>query len=316
MKSKQAKRPRKQLHNRNRRSKNREVLLQGVDGSFTKYQTEQQRLERYLLLPGGLVSEAQVHLIDKEHRIEHSTSGFQKLDRANNIIEQVVPQNPASEHLQLPGSWMLDAHWQNPPGAPPVSTFKVTFKVPDLPPTQSGQTIFLFPGIERAEQGDILQPVLQYGYGGPLGGGAQWYVYSYFIRQGGEPLRSKLLTSVNVGEVLTASIFLEPNSQNRLDYRCGFENKEDSFLEGTTDGEIGTGTWLFLTLESYNAYASDFYPQTQTTFSNIEVTRTDGTTPAIAWKTEKVNRFFAGTIDAVNNGSTNSSIEIKYNSDS
>jgi hypothetical protein len=74
-----------------------------------------------------------------------------------------MPHNivrPPRVEPALGSGWITYASWTNNTGAP-ISLFSTSWIVPPAPATQSGQTIFLFSGIQNS--GFIYQPVLQWG---------------------------------------------------------------------------------------------------------------------------------------------------------
>jgi len=62
-----------------------------------------------------------------------------------------------------------------------IQAFSTTWKVPSLPTTlNDGQVIFIFDGIQSPDSVSLLQPVLQYGNNGSVGGN-YWSVQNWFI---------------------------------------------------------------------------------------------------------------------------------------
>ena len=117
-----------------------------------------------VLTPGGYRHSALVHRVEPGHAV-HISEGKARL---RNLATGTMVDVP--EHKIQPGDvpgfgsgWIVDAFWQNTTGNP-VTSFKTTWRVPPAPTSDSGQTIFLFNGIDPANPSQaILQPVLQWG---------------------------------------------------------------------------------------------------------------------------------------------------------
>ena len=76
-----------------------------------------------------------------------------------------------------------------------------TWTVPPAPSTDSGQTIFLFNGIQNyGTNYGILQPVLQWGPSA-AGGGSYWSIASWYVTSGGDAFHTTLI-QVDEGDVL------------------------------------------------------------------------------------------------------------------
>ena len=97
----------------------------------------------------------------------------------------LMPYNVVHPPRRVPAfgsGWITYASWTNNTGSP-ISLFSTNWVVPPDPSTQSGQTIFLFNGIQNSS--NIYQPVLQ--WGGLLLGGNYWTVASWYVDGQGGP---------------------------------------------------------------------------------------------------------------------------------
>lgn len=131
---------------------------------------------------------------------------------------------------EVPGfgsGWITYAYWLNTTGQP-VTEFRSTWQVPPAPTTQSGQTIFLFNGIDPANpSAPILQPVLQWG-GSAAGGGSYWSVASWYVLGNGQAFHTNLVP-VSVGDTIAGIMTLESRSGGLFNYKSEFQG-----IAGTT----------------------------------------------------------------------------------
>jgi hypothetical protein len=161
--------------------------------------------------------------------------------------EPLMPLNvlrPEVIRPALGSGWISYAYWNNNSGYP-ISTFSTTWVVPPVPVTQSGQTIFLFNGIQNTTM--IYQPVLQWGPSG-AGGGNYWSVASWYAAgQGGHSFYSASVP-VNVGQTLVGIMTLTGQSTSGFTYNCEFQGIANTSLPIQNVQQL---TWAAETLEAY-----------------------------------------------------------------
>ena len=200
-----------------------------------------------------------------------------------------IPRRPGNKPL-MPGNvarrgdavpalgsgWIVYADWSNNTGTP-VSYFSTTWTVPPAPATQSGQTIFLFNGIQNSTM--IYQPVLQWGPSA-AGGGNYWAVASWYADgQGGQAFYSSLV-AVNPGDVLTGVMTLTGQNGASFNYDCNFQGIANTDLTIQNVEEL---TWCIETLEAYALAQCSDYPNTaDTAMTNIAI-QTGANSPNLAW---------------------------------
>jgi hypothetical protein len=172
--------------------------------------------------------------------------------------------------------WIASTSWQNDTGTP-VSWFSTTWEVPPEPASDSGQTIFLFNGIQSS--GMIYQPVLQWGESG-AGGGDYWALASWYMDgQSGFGFHSTLV-EVDVGDVVTGLIRLTHQADSSFDYMCEFVGIGDTRLPVQNVEELRD---CVETLEAYGITGCNDYPNThRTRMTSIQI-KTAGVSPALAW---------------------------------
>lgn len=233
----------------------------------------------HVLTPGGWRHRSLVHRIEKE-QVVRVTDSRPKLF---NLATKALVELP--EFKALPGDvpgfgsgWITYAAWTNTTGKP-ISSFRTTFKVPPAPKTSSGQTIFLFPGIDPSDPSlAILQPVLQWG-NSYAGGGPYWSVASWYVLGTGQAFYTPLV-KVNVGDVLVGVMTLTGQSGGKFSYRCEFEGIPGTSLPVQNVDEL---VWCNQTLEAYSITACSDYPNTDfTAMTNINIL-TGNTAPSLSW---------------------------------
>jgi hypothetical protein len=163
---------------------------------------------------------------------------------------------------------VVDANWFNGTGVP-LSYFATSWVVPPPPVTSSGQTIFIFNGIQN-DVGHILQPVLQWGSSG-AGGGDYWGVASWYAENG--PSLHTGLIRVDPGTVLRgvmAAIPLRPSpGGSSFSYSCQFFGIEGTFVPVHAIPEL---TFAVETLEVVHVTRCSDYPDAVCTqMTDIEI---------------------------------------------
>ena len=141
--------------------------------------------EDTVLTPGGLRPRSLVHELQPGYRVSGADGRLRTLDPSGQVVADhglvpvkprgfpLLPRNvnrpprPGGVAPDLGSGWITYASWTNDTGTP-VSRFATTWVVPPAPATRSGQTIFLFNGIQNSTM--IYQPVLQWGSSAAGGG--------------------------------------------------------------------------------------------------------------------------------------------------
>ena len=179
--------------------------------------------DELVLTPGGYRLKSRVHYIEPEHKIGAHAGRLSKLHPQRGIVadlgpvvrrdsaEPLLPANivrrphidaVAAVAPELGSGWITYASWTRPAGQH-VTLFRTTWVVPPPPATQSGQTVFLFNGIQNSSM--IYQPVLQWG-SSAAGGGNYWAVACWYADgQTGHSFYSTLVR-VNPGQVLVGAM--------------------------------------------------------------------------------------------------------------
>jgi hypothetical protein len=273
-----------------------------------------------VLTPGGYRMSSQVHHIEPGAVIDSTNNHFKKLDSKGTLLadlgplepkaggKPLMPENVAPHPKLVPAlgsGWIAYAGWTE--SAKPVSYFATTWVVPPAPATQSGQTIFLFNGIQNSTM--IYQPVLQWGPSA-AGGGNYWAVASWYADgQGGKSFYSSLVR-VNPGTVLVGVMSETGQSRTGFNYNCQFNGIANTGLPITNVQQL---TWCIETLEAYSVQKCSDYPATcKTAMRNIQI-QAGGANVTPAWAaTNKVTDCGQHAV-VVSNASPGGEVDIYYN---
>lgn len=281
--------------------------------------------EELVLTPGGFRPKSQVKMIEPGHVLRVTGGNLQKIQRQTgkvaadfgqlpyrpenepNLPKNVfVPAPPKAAKAPAFGSgWISYSYWPNNTGNA-ISSFATTWTVPPEPATQSGQTIFLFNGIQNATM--IYQPVLQFGPSA-AGGGNFWAVASWYVDGQGGIANHSTLVRVNPGDVLVGIMRLTGSGPNGFDYDCVFEGIPNSDLQVQNIPQL---TWACETLEAYNITTCSDYPATEETmFRGISI-QTGGIRPSLAWTPVNAVTDCGQKCIVVSNSATNGEVDIYY----
>jgi hypothetical protein len=226
-----------------------------------------------VLTPGGLRPRSLVHKVEAGTILDGSGARLRKLHPSGRVLNDfgimpirppgrpLMPHNivhPAEREPAFGSGWITYGSWTNNTGAP-VSLFSTNWVVPPAPATQSGQTIFLFNGIQNSSM--IYQPVLQWGQSA-AGGGNYWAVASWYADGQGGPAFYSQLVQVNPGDVLIGVMTLTGQSPSGFSYNCEFRGIANTGLPVQNIEEL---TWLIETLECYGITGCSDYPATNKT---------------------------------------------------
>jgi hypothetical protein len=229
-------------------------------------------------------------------------------------------ENPSTgDHIDFPGSavsekgatplpdsgWITGINWYNQTGKP-VSRFATHWRVPRPPQTYTGQTLFLFNGIEPASFDTILQPVLQYG-GSAAGGGTYWAVASWYVTSSTSFVSQ--LVQVNTGQLLTGIMRLVSDKNAEFSYSCEFKGINGTNLSINNIAQL---MWCVEILKVYGVTECSDFPNTPfTKFSRINI-RNQGTVPAMNWLIGNNQTSCGVQTIIVTDGALNAAADVYY----
>lgn len=201
---------------------------------------------------------------------------------------------PSTGKEPFHGGWQVYAK-QQPTGD--VASFVGSWNVPDAPKKYTGQTVFLFTGMQNIDwvppddgpksKFDIIQPVLQYGPSA-AGGGKYWSISSWYV-----PLHDGWFAESVYSDPMEVqegdSIF---GNMTRTGDQAFYISTESAKLKNATAMTINkpllkTQPWMYVTLESYADYddmSCDMWPSTTTSFTDLRFTGKDGGEIKQAWQ--------------------------------
>ena len=186
-----------------------------------------------------------------------------------------------------------------------MSRFSTNWRVPSPPLSYTGQTLFLFNGIEPGSFDTILQPVLQYG-GSAAGGGTYWAVASWYVTSATSFVSQ--LVPVNAGQLLTGTIRLVSNTNAQFSYSCEFKGISGTNLSINNIAQL---MWCVEILEVYGVVqCSDFPNAPYTKLSRINI-RNEGV-PAINWTIGNNQTDCGVQTTIVSDGAVNAAADVYY----
>lgn len=260
-----------------------------------------------VITPGGPRARASVHLVEEGHLLTHADRQLQLVGPQGEVVARVAVQALRAARVSpaMGSGWITYSGWTNASGTP-ISSFTTTWTVPRAPRTDSGQTLFLFNGIEPGDFSHILQPVLQWGPSG-AGGGSYWSVASWYVG-GGNAFHTNLVR-VAEGDVLIGVMSLIGQRGAAFDYASEFSGIAGTTLNVTNNPEL---RWASETLEAYNVSACSDYPATDATpMTRINI-RTGASTPHLRWSVHNaVTDCGQKTVVAVD-GAVDGEVELDY----
>jgi hypothetical protein len=267
-----------------------------------------------VLTPFGYRDSTKVHRVpegyelirmpDTHIRMQNPKTGdytdFPKPIVANQQKKAPLPDN----------GWVTFASWYNP-YTKPISYFGTDWNVPPNPPTNDGQTLFIFNSIEPASYDAILQPVLQFGPSA-AGGGPYWAITSWYV-VGDSAYVAPGLYFVTPGTFLGGQIKLTGGHQkgsNLYSYTCDFYGYSGTTLKVT---DIPKLVWATETLEVYGVdQCTDFPNNVYTLMHSIGIQLKGGITPSLGWSIDNVATDCGVQTTIVAHGATNGAVAIFY----
>ena len=265
-----------------------QVVRRSRHGSYEVSQSTD-RTADLALTPGGFRPKSEVHavprgarldavggrqrIVDSSRKVIADLGAVSRLRRGRPFLPGQIARRLTSSVVPTTNGWVTYGSWSNNTGRP-VTRFSTVWVVPPAPSTDSGQTIFLFNGIQNS--GNIYQPVLQWGPSA-AGGGSFWTVASWYV--GANAFHSNLVR-VNTGDTLTGVMTLASQSAAGFSYNCEFQGIADTGLPIMNIEEL---TWCVETLECYGINNCSEYPDSNKTAMAAIDLQTGATRPSVVW---------------------------------
>ncbi|KAJ7610713.1 hypothetical protein DFH06DRAFT_171367 [Mycena polygramma] len=236
-----------------------------------------------VLTPGGYRPQTHVHAIPDGGSLAHVGSDIHILT-ANGSLAHIVPTTSGSRtkvRKDFQSGWIAFAIWVNDASAP-ISSLTTSWIAPPEPETYSGQTVFLFNGLQPATTGAILQPVLQYGPSN-AGGGPYWSLASWYVDDTGHAFFTTLVNTT-AGASLNTVVTLTNSTNSSFTYTSQFSNVPGTSISITRETPLAVAAE---TLEAYGVTKGTDYPAGSTVFADTDLAfgETEGRAPEVAWNT-------------------------------
>ena len=220
-----------------------------------------------VVTPGGYRPAGVVHRIQPDRKLRILTGRLQGIDSSGQALDDYgsIPRdggNPALTpgYALPPGleteegaepapphgrGWIAYAHWTNE-GNQPITSFRSTWTVPEEPATRSGQTVFLFIGMQDSIPMTLV-PALQWGPSA-AGGGEYWSIASWYVGGTTGAVFYGDLARVAAGDELTARerqvlVLVADGLPNKAIAReLGISEHTVKFHVGSLLGKLGAGS--------------------------------------------------------------------------
>jgi len=248
------------------------------------------------LSPAGVVACAH-EVPHGSHVTHHDEGGFTVVPEQGEVL-RIAPCNETQRGAVRGGSrsnetgGAFKGGWQvytkqdfssTPVGTVGVHSFVGAWNVPDAPKTYTGQTVFLFTGLQNMDwvppddgpkgKFDIVQPVLQYGPSS-AGGGEFWMMSSWYVPLGGwfdEAVYSKPV-AVKEGDQIFGNMTRTGTKDFFID-ACVQGNATSHTSITVSKPRLTAQPFAYVTFESYADYNNltcDMWPTKPSVFTGLK----------------------------------------------
>ncbi len=247
-----------------------------------------------VITPAGMMQRSNVHFVEPGNELRVVGGRLQKIESAsgrmlNDYGEVTINKDPihfgndanfAEVVPKTVNGWAAYTYWSNTKTTSPITSFTTNWVVPAVPASSSGQTIFLFNGMQDGTTASsyIIQPVLQWG-GSAAGGGNYWAVTNWYVSSSQAFFGT--LVKVSAGTSLQGVMTETGTTGKNYNYTSAFTGY--STASSIKVSNVPEAFWAAETLEVYSVSKATQYPnQTSMPFSSIQILQ--GTTnAAIKW---------------------------------
>jgi hypothetical protein len=267
-----------------------------------------------VVTPGGPRHRSLVHRVEPGQAVDVQQAAVHVRDVTTQALVATHAIGEGAQAATAAGAafargWITFAGWMNQTGRP-IASFTTTWTVPPQPPSQDGQLLYLFNGIEPADGSWILQPVLQWGQS-PAGGGNSWAVASWFVEAGpnGHAFHTTPV-QVNTGDTLVGVMTLAGASANGVfNYESSFDGIPGTTLPAKSPQQL---VWCVQTLEAYGIQQCSDYPAGMTAFGAIEIADEEGDDFALEWAAPNDPKDCGQHTVVVSNANPGGEVDIAY----
>jgi hypothetical protein len=211
-----------------------------------------------VLTPGGYRHCSQVTRLGKDNAVSTEATPARDMLLHDAQLRDAQPDDDQPRDpphpSPIPGhGWVAYTEWMNDK-TDAIQLFTADWIVPPEPALKSGQTIFLFIGLQNTRF--ILQPVLQWGPS-HAGGGAFWSIANWYTDGTKDHTFCSEALRVDPGKRLTTKIERTGQVGRSFRYKSSFEGFPELDIE--RDGVIEL-LWAFVVLEAYKVRDINNYP--------------------------------------------------------
>lgn len=167
-----------------------------------------------------------------------------------------IDHEPETGVAAAPGGWQSWTRWTNRTRNPVVS-FVAEWTVPVPPKIASGQTIYLFNGLQDAPGHHIVQPVLQWGPSPARGSTNAWGLASFWVGGQNDLMFTTHWEAIAPGTVVTGRMTLEVQANGLFSCTAEFDGYPATQL---TAENLPPMIDCVMTLESYGTGPTAPYP--------------------------------------------------------
>ena len=296
--------------------------------SSTYAQINNSSEDEMVCTPAGKVIRSKVHYVDSYHYLNIKNGVVKLIDAKTGAVAKgdnnIVNSNRYSENdksnlknkkinsiTPVDNGWVTYSYWKDS-SITPITYFSTNWVVPSPPPTDSGQTVFLFNALEANLHGldsnFIVQPVLQWGPSA-AGGGSYWAIADWFGPDSTGNYYHDSLIQVNSGDNLQGVIKLTSVNGKKYSYNSSFAGVSGSGLQVNN---LRKADWAYETLEVYNIAECTEYPaDTVMQWTDIQI-KTDSIYPALIWTPQNTLTDFGQETTIISNSSTNGEVDTRF----
>jgi len=258
--------------------------------------------DEMVLTPGGYRARALIHHIERGQVVREQLGQYEILDVSRRVVK-IIPKMPGKSRSVHADGWVTYSSWSKTTTAP-ISSFRSTWQVPEVPSSHSGQILYYFNGLEPDGKDAILQPVLQWG-STPAGGGDYWGVASWYVTSDGQAMHTDVVP-INSGVSLVGVMNLI-SSDRSFSYTSEFLGVAGTLLSVENVAEL---TWASETLETYQTSSCSDYSSSATAFTSIAIEAGPSSIPSIDWEVTNSVTDCGQHTSIVNKSSTDGEVDI------
>ncbi|EAR82997.1 hypothetical protein TTHERM_01043140 (macronuclear) [Tetrahymena thermophila SB210] len=239
--------------------------------------------EEYVQTPYGLMLRECVQNVPSGSYVQESEDGSvfitndqknfsQRLERNEKCLQK-NPVKKLKDSVKI-DDWLDYGDWYLPENTK-LSKFESFYFVPNTPINKNDQYIYYFIGGQNNDNSgsglSVIQPVLSYTLDG-------WYFQSWNCCPSGQAINTPAVKNISPHDQVYGSVEVK-NSQVTIISQNKFG--EQSLL--TVDSNGRNFNWVTAALEVYNTTKCNDYPTGNMTYSQMNITLSDGTQAVPQW---------------------------------